>query len=765
MLSIILVGILTLTFNVPSVKATGTIYIRGDGSIDPHTAPIQQDGDVYTFTGNITSDVDGIVVQRSDIIIDGNGYTLQGSGIEPSYGFDLPDVNSVTIRNTQIKGFSVGVCVYSYAMSGSANNNTIAGNNIENNGDGIVLFSSSDNTVANNSIMENDYYCGIFLDGFSNNTRISGNNIANNGYGVYLTSSSNYNRISENNITNNYYGGLYLFSSSNYNSISGNNITANDYYGILLFSSSNNSISGNNITANNWDGIHLYSSLNNSISGNKITNDYYGIWLGYSSNYNGISGNNITENNFHGIGLGYSSNYNSVSGNNITANSFYGIWLGYSSNNSISGNNITANDWDGIFLDSSSNNSISGNNITNDHDGIYLYSSLNNTISGNNITANNRDGIYLYFSSNNNKIFHNNFVNNNIQAYSSGLPNIWDDGYPSGGNYWSDYTARYPSAVEIDDSRIWNTPYLIDVSNQDNYPLMGPWTANGENVTVTPAADIALTFANVTSEGITTVNKTQSGPVPLEGYKIEGQYCDIQTTATYSGNITIRIVYDDTNMTQQEEESLLLARWNETTQQWEDITQYVDMESNVICGVTDHLSIFGVHSQLIHDLSIFGVHLAKTIIGQGYTLRIDVDVKNEGDFAEDFDVTLDLVAEEVNYLSIFGIHLVEGGVTTLTFNWNTAGYAKTAYSITAHVSQAPYEIDVSDNTFTDGTVKVTISGDVDGDFFVNIKDATQIGLYWMQTVPPAPANVDINGDGIISIKDATLVGLNWLKHA
>jgi hypothetical protein len=218
-------------------------------------------------------------------------------------------------------------------------------------------------------------------------------------------------------------------------------------------------------------------------------------------------------------------------------------------------------------------------------------------------------------------------------------------------------------------------------------------------------------------------------------------------------------------MTQQEEESLQLMRWNGTTQQWEDITTHVDMESNVIYGETDHLSIFGVHSQLIHDLSIFSVHLAKTIIGQGYTLRIDVDVKNEGDFAEDFDVTVDLVAGEVNYLSIFGVHLVEGGSTTFTFNWNTAGYAKGTYSVTAHVSQVPYEIDVSDNTFTDGTVKVTIPGDVDGDFFVNIKDATQIGLYWMQIVPPAPANVDINGDGIINIKDATIIGVNWLKHA
>jgi hypothetical protein len=51
--------------------------------------------------------------------------------------------------------------------------------------------------------------------------------------------------------------------------------------------------------------------------------------------------------------------------------------------------------------------------------------------------------------------------------------NTWDDGYPSGGNYWSNYQTTYPNAAEKGSSGIWNTPYVIDANNTDRYPLMG----------------------------------------------------------------------------------------------------------------------------------------------------------------------------------------------------------------------------------------------------------------------------------------------------
>jgi len=376
LLALLLIGMVTLAFNIPPAKGewTGTVYIRADGSIDPPDAPISTvDNVTYTLTGNITSDADGIVVERDHIVIDGAGYTIQGPGAYQSKGIDLTGRSNVTIKNCNMRNFWHG----------------------------IYLRDSSNCTLSGNTITNN--YFGIGLSGSSNNS-VSGNNITNNNYGgIWLSGSSNYNTVSGNNITNNYYG-IGLSGSSN-NSVSGNNIT-NNHYGIWHYSSSNNSVSGNNITDNNYYGIWLDSSSNNSISGNTITNTVFGIWLS---------------------GLIGSSN-NSVSGNNIT-NNHYGIWLSHSSNNSVSGNNIT-NNWYGIVLSYSSNNTV----------------------------------------------YHNNLIDNTQQVYfpSSGYSNVWDDGYPSGGNYWSDYIAK--GGYDADGDGIGDIPYVIDENNQDNYPLMEPYS-------------------------------------------------------------------------------------------------------------------------------------------------------------------------------------------------------------------------------------------------------------------------------------------------
>ena len=60
------------------MRASGTIYIKTDGSIDPPTAPIQRNGGLYTLTGNITSDSDGIMIERKNMTVDGAGDTVQG---------------------------------------------------------------------------------------------------------------------------------------------------------------------------------------------------------------------------------------------------------------------------------------------------------------------------------------------------------------------------------------------------------------------------------------------------------------------------------------------------------------------------------------------------------------------------------------------------------------------------------------------------------------------------------------------------------------
>ncbi len=73
-LALLIIGMLSLAFNIPPAEANGTIYIRVDGSIDPPTAPIKRVGNLYTLTSDI---FESIVIEKDNIVIDGAGYTLQ----------------------------------------------------------------------------------------------------------------------------------------------------------------------------------------------------------------------------------------------------------------------------------------------------------------------------------------------------------------------------------------------------------------------------------------------------------------------------------------------------------------------------------------------------------------------------------------------------------------------------------------------------------------------------------------------------------------
>jgi len=128
--SLLMVAMLMLMLNVQPASAPSVpsmIYIKSDGSIDPSTAPILRSGDVYTFTDNIV-DCLGVKVQRNNVVIDGRGFMLQGTGT--GKGFDLEGVSGVTIQSVLITGFEYGVY-----LSGGGNHtlikNWITGNSLD----------------------------------------------------------------------------------------------------------------------------------------------------------------------------------------------------------------------------------------------------------------------------------------------------------------------------------------------------------------------------------------------------------------------------------------------------------------------------------------------------------------------------------------------------------------------------------------------------------------------------------------------------------
>jgi len=236
------------------------VLIKADGTVEG-TDKIQQNGNIYMFTDNIS--VDDFSVEKHNIIVDGNGYTLRGSGAYGGgTGFDLTNRVNVTIKNTNIQKLTTGIIIY------ASFNITITGNTINGNNRGIYLKFAYDNII-------------------------SGNEIAtNNGLGIYFFAGS-HNIISENNITDNQ-DGIYMYGSLN--TIAGNIISSNNNDGLVILDSSMyNHIKENNIT-NQTNGIHLTRSTYNSVFENNITDNSVGIVFYKESSNNTIYSNNFVNN-------------------------------------------------------------------------------------------------------------------------------------------------------------------------------------------------------------------------------------------------------------------------------------------------------------------------------------------------------------------------------------------------------------------------------------------------------------------------------------
>lgn len=411
LLAIAVVSMFT-SFRIEFAEAEGAVYIRQDGTVDPPTTPIQQDGNVYTFTANISKP---IFAQRDNIIIDGNGYTLQGNG--EGKGFDLSYRRNVTVRKVHIKNFNIGVEIQ------KSTGNIIENNTIANGVYGILASAGGAfNTSINNNIVANNLWDGIFLTS-SNESMLVNNTVMNHGkWGIYLG----------------YSAGITLRNNKIMGSRWNFGVSVNFMHDID--------------ESNTVDGKPIYYWINEHDRQVPADAGYVALIDSRAITARDL---NLTKNG-QGILL-VNSEGCLVENSIITKMAYYAIQLVDSDDNTLRRNNITDNMGGyfdvGIALQGQS----TGNTITN------------------NLIRNNGRGISLSDSSYN-LIYHNNFVNNTVQASSSGFRNIWDNGYPSGGNYWSDYVGIDEKSGqdqnETGSDGIGDLEYRIDKVNIDRYPFM-----------------------------------------------------------------------------------------------------------------------------------------------------------------------------------------------------------------------------------------------------------------------------------------------------
>jgi len=341
-----------------------------------------------------------------------------------------------------------------------------------------VVFITGDHVTFSNFQVQGGTEIGTHGIGvFGNYSIVTGNTMTGNSIGVYTGASDSFFCV--NTITGSFDSGAYALQCFN-NTVSGNQISNNQGYGIYIYGSPivegvPNLIKGNTIANNGLTGLRVESSTSNYIQGNYIQGNEEGLYLLESGN--NILRNNTMESNRYNFGIqGFNDSMQDylqdIDNTSLVDGKPIYYWV-----NRTSGQIPEDAGYVGIV--NSANIKVQDLEIMNNSQGVLLAFSKNLAVS--NVTlAGNKWGMQLFFS-NSSFIYHNNFENSTKQASTfASLNNTWDDGYPSGGNCWSDYSSTDvfsgPFQNETGSDGIGDTAYIIDSNNRDNYPLMIPWT-------------------------------------------------------------------------------------------------------------------------------------------------------------------------------------------------------------------------------------------------------------------------------------------------
>ncbi len=437
-----------------TIAGNKVFWNNGDG------IRLHSPNDVAITSNNISNNAFGIFLTSSTnaTIADNDISCNNYSGIHFYYS-----TNDV-IMNNNVSSHSV----YGIYLQSSINA-TITGNSLSKNEDGMLLYHSTSATIAHNKVFSNKGG-GIGLSR-SIDAVIKGNNVFSHGAKGFFFYSPTNAVITENNVSNNAYG-LFIWLSTN-TTVMDNNVS-NNPWGVFFTSSTNDVVIANYISKNGHAVHFTSSSKNATIITNEVSNNTYGIRL-MSSKKASIT-DNIILNNGDGIGLSSPADA-TIRGNKVSKNG-YGIRLWSSASATVVSNDVSSNTYDGIRLEYSTDDTVVGNSVSNNEYGVYFHVSTNGIVTNNSI-SNNDYGSFLW-SSTGILLHHNNFIDNVMQAFDNrGNENSWDDGYPSGGNYWSDYTGIDECSgpnqdICPDPDRIGDTPYIIDADSRDNYPLTEP---------------------------------------------------------------------------------------------------------------------------------------------------------------------------------------------------------------------------------------------------------------------------------------------------
>jgi len=321
----------------------------------------------------------------------------------------------------------------------------------------------------------------------------------------------------------------------------------------------------------------------------QAVNRYSGIYVGYR--------NNVTVKNIKIIDCGDGISLNAdtwLTIDNCTIEGNYrAVFNGYTdgpknftfTNNKVIAPGVRARD--GVNFKSVNDALISGNTIQHCGYGLVVYGYENVTIKDNliddcswgiwplsdsypsisifnNTFSNNGCGVCVNGGNHTGlKVYHNRFINNSEHARGEGAILQWDNGYPSGGNYWGGYVSpdlfQGPYQNITGGDGIGDNPFIIPLpfNVRDRYPFTVVGICNitqtpaGQLIQPTDAVEINATITHLhavemVALNYTIVNATGTYTTSINMTNVQGEVWSVTLPSFANGfNITYTIIAQD----------------------------------------------------------------------------------------------------------------------------------------------------------------------------------------------------------------------------
>jgi parallel beta-helix repeat protein len=520
----------------------------------------------------------------------------------------------------------------------------------------------------------------------------------------------------------------------------------------------NVTISGFSISSANLEGVFLDSVVGTRVFDNRInSNGIYGITVEYSNS--SLITRNIITNSSYGFGF-IASNNNAIRFNTIIANPQEGISASDSNNNIFEGNTLSKNGY-GIAFTHSSGNILFRNN--------YIYNNVSAVPDSSNVWDNGAEGNYWsnYLGQDGNgdgigdtpHPIHPTYEGINdsrplVQPWS--LSRTFPVGTWDSTDYFITIAANATVASFNYNQTLGQISFNL-TSPQGSHsfcnatipkPVLdgNPWTVFMGAVNVTSTISISANASHTLLHFSYVQQSTQmvrivGTEVPIVQPKIHdvamnqvafepddviaGESISIIVNLMNKGNFSetfnVTVSYDTRAIGIQLVDAILPSQAMNLTFFW-NTTDVAEGSYSIHARTDDmpndknpldnsqaaHGKVRITHPVRVHDIAIVAVELNVTRATIGQTIQVSVTVANQGNFAENFTVTVSFTNLTIGARQEI-IELDANTTRVLLFPLNTTGLTEGTYSVTARSSTVNGETDLLDNKLS-SFERVVISG-------------------------------------------------------